>query len=149
MIKTITDVSPLCDIMYEFHYSAERLHGFYKDIFRDSWNGLIRQGLGRAYMWEDGEIKGFLLSLISRDLYDGEKNAMIAVWYVRPKYTGEGIGQCIYRAFEDDAIEAGAKRILGGYFLPVDTSAIAFHKNGLMPVEIFCAKKVKEVVWPG
>jgi len=141
MIRNIKDVSCTVGIMEEFHNSSERVHDFVGDIFIKSWNNLIKSGVGRAYIWEDDEIKGLLLSTMLNDLYDGKKTAMIAVWYVNQYYRGLGIGSALYKVFEHDASKAGSKRFAGGYKVG-DSAGKAFLGIGMKPFEIYCVKTI-------
>lgn len=143
MIITLkhTEIEKTADLMEEFHNSSERLHGFNRDVYVKSWGKLVESGIGFAYLEEDRF--GMLLGTISNDLYDGEKNACVAVWYVDPYNRGVGIGQELYNAFELDAVKLGAKRIVGGYSIPAGKDITkAFYRNGLLCKEVLCGKRI-------
>lgn len=89
--------------------------------FSEAWKKLMRAGVARSYgSWVEGKIVGILLGLIVDDMLSGVPQATHCVWQVMPEYRKRGIGTTLLKRFEEDAKEAGCKRIIFGADTNVD-----------------------------
>ena len=108
---TIDDVEALLPLASLF-WAEGRLPGsFNADTFRATWGRFLDLGIGHILGLSSGErLVGAPGFLVAPDPNDGALVAQETFWYVEPESRGSGLR--LLRAFEDEALALGVKRVL-------------------------------------
>lgn len=107
-------------------FSAESKFVTYdKEIFVNSWTGLIDYGCGVIFIKEYyNHIAGFIGGVLFNDPNSGISTSSELFWYLDPKYRSRGIGKNLLDSFERWSKLKGCQRV------------IMIHMSDLMPEEV-------------
>jgi GNAT superfamily N-acetyltransferase len=132
---TTNDLRMLLPLFHEFHATSKFLKGV-PDAFMESWNQILRLGLGVVFVQREGsEIVGTLGGLATRDINSGHLVASEGFWFVRQ--TNRGSGLKLYKAFEKWARDRGCVQIQMVHLLDVNPESMAqlYGRMGYTAVE--------------
>ena len=141
---TIADLPKVAECAREFYASSPFLSDLEEPRFCSTWEQLISQNLGIAFIeYEGSEVAGGIGAVVTLDPYSSKVVASEAFWFVRPGARG-ALGIRLYRAFEYWARDRGVDSIQMIHLIDeTGEKAERFYiRNGYKAVEIRYQKRL-------
>ncbi len=137
-IADIKDLKPLADEAHRFYEEAKLPGKVIPHNFIESWTTLLISGFGAIWLLIlNDKICGALGATIIPDINDGELVAHEMFWYVVKEHRESLMGIRLFKEFERQTIQLGAKRVIMTHINNLNPESLKkfYGKMGYYPIE--------------
>jgi len=141
----LDDLPVLANHGKDFYEEGHLPGRFNRVVFIESWTKLLTSGLGRIFVYDDGEhILGAIGVILFPDINDGQLVAQEAFWYVVPSARKGLVGAQLVARFTEWAKDHGAARVIMVYLsqLMPDVVKSFYEHHGFVQTEISYVKEL-------